>query len=55
MNYDDHETATWILHDETNVWECPNCHVEIELDKGNPKDKYLNYCPVCGVKLELLE
>ena len=49
------QRGTWILHEENTGWECPQCHAVFELDKGNPKDKYLNYCPVCGLKLDLPE
>ena len=38
----------WLLHESVNVWECPSCHAQFELDNGNPKTKGLNYCPVCG-------
>ncbi len=45
--------SLWLRHDNSNTWECSNCHACVSLDKGNPKQKYLNYCPVCGTKLEL--
>ena len=45
----------WMRHDESDTWECPSCHACFDLDGDTPKDKYLNYCPVCGTKLELPE
>ena len=42
----------WMRHDESDTWECPSCHACFDLDGGTPKDKYLNYCPVCGTKLK---
>lgn len=47
--------STWLRHDNSNAWECSNCHAVFELDKGKPEDKYLNFCSVCGSKLELPE
>lgn len=49
--WNDRPSYDWTLHEETNTWECSQCHACFELDGGNPK--YLNYCPVCGTKLEL--
>ena len=45
--------SLWLRHEDSNTWECSHCHACVSLDKGTPKDKYLNYCPVCGSKLEL--
>ena len=45
----------WMRHDDSDTWECPSCHACFDLDGGTPKAKYLNYCPVCGIKLTLPE
>ena len=47
----DETVNIWIPHAEVNVWECPKCRTQFELDRGNPETKGLNYCPVCGTKL----
>ena len=51
--WNDRASSVWMRHDDSDTWECSQCHACFDLDSGTPKDKYLNYCPVCGTKLEL--
>ena len=48
-------SAEWLLHEDTDVWECTACHTCFELDKGVPADKLITYCPVCETQLYMPE
>ena len=48
-------SAEWLLHEDTDVWECSACHTCFELDNGVPADKLITYCPVCGTRLYMPE
>lgn len=44
----------WLLADDEGLlWECPKCHTQYKLERGNPETTGLNFCPVCGTELKL--
>lgn len=47
--------GVWLLHEDTNVWECSDCHTCFELGGGIPADRFITYCPVCGTRLYMPE
>ena len=48
-------SAVWLLHEDTDVWECSSCHTCFELANGVSADKFITYCPVCGTRLFMPE
>ena len=44
----------WILYEDedTNAWECSNCHSVQQLLDGTPFENHWHYCPSCGAKMK---
>ena len=46
--------SNWIMADEDGLlWECPQCHIQLKLDSGNPEENYMHYCLNCGTHLTI--
>ena len=44
----------WIRYEDedTNTWECSECHNVQQLMNGTPFENNWHYCPSCGAKME---
>ena len=48
------ERYEWILiDDDKGLWQCSKCGAEWILEAGTPADNEMNYCPMCGRRLEV--
>jgi rubrerythrin len=47
-----HKTGEWIQFDEdSNTWECSECHTLQMIFDGTPEDNQWSYCPHCGADM----
>ena len=48
------EGCEWVLiDDDKGLWQCSQGGAEWVLETGTPVDNEINYCPMCGRRLEV--
>ena len=52
--YEHDADGDWLLYEDedTNAWECSECHEVVQLMDGSPFENGWHYCPYCGLRME---